>query len=435
MEPASSRPVLTSLASVAFALAVLFLFLAVRGIWPLGGHYLEYMDNGQMVYPTLKYYASALMTGALDGSFFYDVNGGAGIRVSPSLPHQLLVPSTWIVVAMGDSFLLKDMVWVMLADAACICLTASWFLRRVFPSLPVCWTVLLTAGYALGGFFQTKYGFMQFLDHAAMFPLFALGLYQLVNGGRGWLYAVGLFLLATSMYSAFMAVVTGWLFAWAFTLPLKGTAERRVRLARVFWYTAAVTLATCYYWLPMMEMSRDSMRSLFMTPPTFFELSWPFDPPKFLERLYSCLPGMACTALAAVYLVYGRKEAPPANKGRRLFLLLLAASVLPAFIEPLHRAAHLWSYVDFPVRFGFIPNLVVASFCAWILSGGRLPQPAGRRWGWGWSLGLPVAAFAVSLIVLHVTDMDLVARLLPLLFFHARGCAGGMRKAKGWGGP
>ena len=419
MEPASSRPVLTSLASVAFALAVLFLFLAVRGIWPLGGHYLEYMDNGQMVYPTLKYYASALMTGALDGSFFYDVNGGAGIRVSPSLPHQLLVPSTWIVVAMGDSFLLKDMVWVMLADAACICLTASWFLRRVFPSLPVCWTVLLTAGYALGGFFQTKYGFMQFLDHAAMFPLFALGLYQLVNGGRGWLYAVGLFLLATSMYSAFMAVVTGWLFAWAFTLPLKGTAERRVRLARVFWYTAAVTLATCYYWLPMMEMSRDSMRSLFMTPPTFFELSWPFDPPKFLERLYACLPGMACAALAAVYLVYGRKEAPPANRGRRLFLLLLAASVLPAFIEPLHRAAHLWSYVDFPVRFGFIPNLVVASFCAWILSGGRLPHPAGRRWGWGWgwSLGLPVAAFAVSLIVLHVTDMDLVARLLPLLFF------------------
>lgn len=419
MEPASSRPVLTSLASVAFALAVLFLFLAVRGIWPLGGHYLEYMDNGQMVYPTLKYYASALMTGALDGSFFYDVNGGAGIRVSPSLPHQLLVPSTWIVVAMGDSFLLKDMVWVMLADAACICLTASWFLRRVFPSLPVCWTVLLTAGYALGGFFQTKYGFMQFLDHAAMFPLFALGLYQLVNGGRGWLYAVGLFLLATSMYSAFMAVVTGWLFAWAFTLPLKGTAERRVRLARVFWYTAAVTLATCYYWLPMMEMSRDSMRSLFMTPPTFFELSWPFDPPKFLERLYACLPGMACAALAAVYLVYGRKEAPPANRGRRLFLLLLAASVLPAFIEPLHRAAHLWSYVDFPVRFGFIPNLVVASFCAWIRSGGRLPQPAGRRWGWGWgwSLGLPVAAFAVSLIVLHVTDMDLVARLLPLLFF------------------
>ena len=417
MEPASSRPVLTSLASVAFALAVLFLFLAVRGIWPLGGHYLEYMDNGQMVYPTLKYYASALMTGALDGSFFYDVNGGAGIRVSPSLPHQLLVPSTWIVVAMGDSFLLKDMVWVMLADAACICLTASWFLRRVFPSLPGCWTVLLTAGYARGGFFQTKYGFMQFLDHAAMFPLFALGLYQLVNGGRGWLYAVGLFLLATSMYSAFMAVVTGWLFAWAFTLPLKGTAERRVRLARVFWYTAAVTLATCYYWLPMMEMSRDSMRSLFMTPPTFFELSWPFDPPKFLERLYACLPGMACAALAAVYLVYGRKEAPPANRGRRLFLLLLAASMLPAFIEPLHRAAHLWSYVDFPVRFGFIPNLVVASFCAWILSGGRLPQPAGRRWGWGWSLGLPVAAFAVSLIVLHVTDMDLVARLLPLLFF------------------
>lgn len=417
MEPASSRPVLTSLASMAFALAALFLFLAVRGIWPLGGHFLEYMDNGQLVYPTLKYYASALMSGMCDGSFFYDVNSGAGIRVSPTLPHQLLVPSTWIAVAMGDSFLLKDMVWVMLADVMCICLTASWFLRRVFPSLSMCWTVLLTAGYALGGFFQTKYGFMQFLDHAAMFPLFALGLYRLVNGGKGWLYAVGLFLLATSLYSAFMAVVLGWLFAWAYTLPLKGTEERRVRLARVFWYTAAVTLATCYYWLPMMDMSRDSMRSLFMTAPTFFELTWPFDPPKFLERLYACLPGMACASLVAVYLVYGRKEAPSSAKGRRLFLLLLGASVLPAFIEPIHRAAHLWSYVDFPVRFGFIPNLVAVSFCAWILSGGRLPEPAGRSWGWGLCLGLPAAAFAISLLVLSVTDADLAVRLLPLLFF------------------
>lgn len=367
--------------------------------------------------------------------FFYDVNGGAGIRVSPTLPHQLLIPSTWIAVAMGDSFLLKDMVWVMLADVACICVTASWFLRRVFPSLPVCWTVLLTAGYAVGGFFQTKYGFMQFLDHAAMFPLFALGLYRLVNGGRGWLYAAGLFLLATSLYSAFMAVVTGWMFAWAFTLPLKGTRERRVRLARVFWYTAAVTLATCYYWLPMAEMSRDSMRSLFMTPPTFFELSWPFDPPKFLERLYACLPGMSFAALAAVYLACGKKASPAPDRGRRLFILLLAASVLPAFVEPIHRAAHLWSYVDFPVRFGFIPNLAVMSFCAWILSGGRLPGPAGRPWGWGWSLGLPIAAFFFSLFVLKMTAADLAVRLLPLLFLHAHGCAGGMWRAKGWRGP
>lgn len=167
----------------------------------------------------------------------------------------------------------------------------------------------------------------------------------------------------------------------------------------------------------MAEMSRDSMRSLFMTPPTFFELSWPFDPPKFLERLYACLPGMSFAALAAVYLACGKKASPAPDRGRRLFILLLAASVLPAFVEPIHRAAHLWSYVDFPVRFGFIPNLAVMSFCAWILSGGRLPGPAGRPWGWGWSLGLPIAAFFFSLFVLKMTAADLAVRLLPLLFF------------------
>ena len=51
MVSASSRPVLTSLASAGFALLAACLFLALRGVWPFGGHFLEYMDNGQMVYP------------------------------------------------------------------------------------------------------------------------------------------------------------------------------------------------------------------------------------------------------------------------------------------------------------------------------------------------------------------------------------------------
>lgn len=418
MTPASARPVLTSLASIISAIVVICLFLTVRGIWPFGSHFLEYMDNGQLVYPTLKYYASSLMSGTFDGAFFYDVNGGAGIRVNPSLPHQLLIPSTWIAVVMGDSFLLKDMVWVMLTDVVCICLTASWFLRRVFPSLSVCWTVLLTLGYATGGFFQTKYGFMQFLDHAAIFPLFALGLYRLVNGEKGWLYVLGLFLLATSLYSAFMAVIIGWLFAWAFTLPLKGTQERRVRLSRVFWYTVAVMLSTCYYWLPMMYMSHDSMRSLFITAPTLSELSWPFDFPKFLERFYACFPGMTCVALLGIHVIYSPQSiCISETRCRKLFFLILSVSILPAFIEPIHRAAHLWSYVDFPVRFGFVPNLAVVSFCAWILSGERFPKTVGRSWGYGWIFGLSVMAFAVSLWVMKAMDKEWAIRSLPLLFF------------------
>ena len=48
MVSASSRPVLTSLASAGFALLAACLFLALRGVWPFGGHFLEYMDNGQM---------------------------------------------------------------------------------------------------------------------------------------------------------------------------------------------------------------------------------------------------------------------------------------------------------------------------------------------------------------------------------------------------
>ncbi len=378
--PVKERPIYTSALSVLMACGVLALFFFICGINPFsevsavaGNQGLEYKDNAQLVYPTLKYYAQTLAAGAGDGGFFYNINEGGGIRISPSFPHQLLIPSTWIAIAMGESFMLNDMAWILMADAALACLTAGWFLRSVFPRLSVSWAVLLTVAYALGGFFQTKYGFMQFLDHAAIFPLFALGLYRVVKGGKGWLYVVGLFLLATSMYAAFMAVVIGWLFAWAYTLPQKGTAERKAILGRVFLLTAAVFICTCYYWWPMIEMSRDSMRSLYVTAPTLMEWTWPFDPPMFFERLYACLPGLSFTALVVWYCWRERKN-PDKSPAHRLFLLLMTACLLPVFIEPIHRAAHLWSYMDFPVRYGFIPCLVMVAFCARILSDHALPE-------------------------------------------------------------
>ncbi|UQT43483.1 hypothetical protein M5E88_12450 [Akkermansia muciniphila] len=319
-------------------------------------------------------------------------------------------------MAMGDSFLLKDMVWVMLADVACICVTASWFLRRVFPSLPVCWTVLLTAGYAVGAFSRPSTGSC---SSWTMPPCSPVCPGPLPAGERG----KGLAVCRRPLPAGY--------------LPVQRFHGRRHRLdVRVGLYAAPegdagtprapgprVLVHGGGNAGHLLLLAADGGNEPgFHAFPVYdaahvFELSWPFDPPKFLERLYACLPGMSFAALAAVYLACGKKASPAPDRGRRLFILLLAASVLPAFVEPIHRAAHLWSYVDFPVRFGFIPNLAVMSFCAWILSGGRLPGPAGRPWGWGWSLGLPIAAFFFSLFVLKMTAADLAVRLLPLLFF------------------
>ncbi len=89
-----------------------------------------------------------------------------------------------------------------------------------------------------------------------------------MNGGKGLAVCRRPLPAGYFLYSAFMAVVTGWLFAWAFTLPLKGTLERRAPGPRVLVHGGG-NAGPRYYWLPMAEMSQDSMRSLFMTPPTF----------------------------------------------------------------------------------------------------------------------------------------------------------------------
>lgn len=352
--------------SVLLSLSCLCIFFAVRGIYPFGENGLEYMDNGQLVYPTLRYYISALSSTLSDSAFFINIHEGAGARVAASLPHQLLMPSTWIALILGEEFLLRDMVWVMMVSVLCSCLTMWGFLKGVFPRLSLNWSVVLAVGYAVGGFIQSKYGFMPFLDHAAIFPLFAWGLYRLLKGASPWLYVLGLFLLAISMYSAFMAVIMGWVFAWLYT-KAKNTEKRHEVLGRLFWATFCVFVVTIYNWLPMWFMNEGSLRAEMVYEPTMGEFLWPFDPPNLLERVIACLP-----SLGIIYIfwrVYADKRwwGTLSKVEKRLWGTMLLLSICPAFIEPIHRAAHLWSYIDFAVRYGFIPNLLVIACAAYLL--------------------------------------------------------------------
>ncbi len=352
--------------SVLLSLTCLCIFFAVRGIYPFGENGLEYMDNGQLVYPTLRYYISALSSSWGDGAFFINIHEGAGVRLAASLPHQLLMPSTWVALILGEGFLLQDMVWVMMVSVLCSCLTMWGFLRGVFSRLSLHWSVVLTVGYAVGGFIQTKYGFMPFLDHAAIFPLFAWGLYRLLKGASPWLYVLGLFLLATSMYSAFMAVIMGWVFAWFYT-KAEDKENRNEVLGRLFWATFCVFVVTIYNWLPMWFMNEGSLRAEMVYEPTMVEFLWPFDPPNLLERLIACFPSLGIMYI--FWRAYADKEwwGTLSKVEKRLWGVMLLLSICPAFIEPIHRAAHLWSYIDFAVRYGFIPNLLVIACAAYLL--------------------------------------------------------------------
>lgn len=352
--------------SMLLSLTCLCIFFALRGIYPFGENGLEYMDNGQLVYPTLRYYISALSSSWGDGAFFINLHEGAGVRLAASLPHQLLMPSTWVALILGEEFFLHDMVWVMMVSVLCSCLTMWGFLRGVFPRLSLNWSVVLSVGYVVGGFIQTKYGFMPFLDHAAIFPLFAWGLYRLLKGASPWLYVLGVFLLATSMYSAFMAVIMGWVFAWFYTKAEK-IEKRNEVLGRLFWTTFCVFVFTIYHWLPMWFMNEGSLRAEMVYEPTMVEFLWPFDPPNLLERVVACLPSLGITYI--FWRVYADKQwwGALSKVEKRLWGAMLLLSICPAFIEPIHRAAHLWSYIDFAVRYGFIPNLLVIACAAYLL--------------------------------------------------------------------
>jgi uncharacterized membrane protein YfhO len=350
-------------------MAVFALLYSLREIHPFGEHIIDVWDMTQVNVP-LYHHVWDWLHG--EKSLFFDWYSGLGTNMaasagmlsflSPFNLFFLLIERDSIHMSMGVFTAVK----FMAASAA-----MHIFLKRTFIGTPALWLIIFSVSYAFSGFSVMYYCNNQWLDIAAFFPIVMLGIFELFlsenqhNGKRkhgAVIYCASMTLcLIANFYIGVMVLLFVFLISGFFLIAVpKADKQALVPLGIA---TAVSAALSAFIILPAVIQINNSARGNMIGGANIWQeylriLNAPdnFD----INRLYMLFPLALPAAIIAVGIVTrssGRRTA-----GFWLGSILFVA--VPLFVESTNLIWHGGSYIQFPVRFGFILTfMVIAAAC------------------------------------------------------------------------
>lgn len=313
-------------------LAMLVTF-QVNGLYPFTDKTIAWCDMDQQLIPLLLQFKDVLSG---KESFFFSFKNAGGMNFYGVFFFFLASPFTFLVAFVNKADMASFCnVLVMLKMGMCA-LTASLYFYRKNKKAPIL-NVALSVLYAYSGYTMMYYQNVMWLDVAYLFPLLLWGLEGLQKGKRALFIAVLSASVTVNYYLGYMLVVFLILYAFVWILISK---DKRFAFDFVISCLAAALL-TAVVWLPSFWQYLSSGRTT-----SIFE-----------GLIHSSLITHYPTAVPTIFSVLflfpfaftGNKTAD-----RRLRLIMLIATLLPIFFEPINKMWQTGSYMSFPTRYAFM---------------------------------------------------------------------------------
>ena len=352
--------------SPCFVAAVLLSVYAAYGLFPFGTGTVSWCDMNQQVIPLLMDLKD-ILSGKAD--LFLNLQNAGGMSFVGVFFFFLASPFSFLVAFVGKAqFYTFVNILLLLKMMACSVSAGLFFLRR-FPRLDLLQTVSLSVMYAFCGYAMLYFQNLVWLDVMGLFPLLLLSLGRLLRTRKTIAFVLALSaVLVVNFYLSYMVVIF-LIFGLGRNAQQKIQAEDRADRAFLFCLScAAAFLLTSAAWLPLFVQYLSSARtgSLIASLRTG----------GLLAKLATTIPVILCTGgiFAAVFISFGlgvRREPKI-----RWALWMLAAMLVPVFLEPVNKMWHTGSYQSFPTRYGYIPVFLGLIVFASVLS--ALNEDGGR---------------------------------------------------------
>lgn len=358
-------------------------------LYPFGENSLAWCDMRQQVVP-LWMMLKDVLAGKADFLFSFRAAGGMtlwGVLLFFVASPFSLLAAFW---DKGDLLLLANVVTALKMMLCSV--SAAWFLKRRHPSLGAAQTVLWSVCYALSGYSMLFFQNSIWLDMMALFPFLFLSMESLQKKGGGTSFTVWLTLCIAVNYYLSYAVLLFVVFASAAYCLVRFDRQTCGRFAlRLGCHTALAVLLTAPVWLPSLLEVLASARTVNVVAS--------IAQGSFFSHFYTVLPFLWCSAVALTGLLFFRWE-KPADPRDRAERILLGMTLIAMVIEPINKIWHTGSYQAFPVRYGFIPVLLLLSQAARAAAngGGEDRRSCPRALGAG--VGALLTAVAVSAMLL-----------------------------------
>lgn len=349
------------LAAPLIVMLMVALVFYIEGIWPLGTKTIAYSDMAQGYIP--RYYH---LYDAMHGSksLFFDWYSGTGVNMVANL-STYLSPLNLLFYFIPRDMLLQSMSLFLMIKMALMALTAFIFLKKVFPRLSCFFQILFSIMYAFSGYVLQYYTNIMWLETVILFPILILTLLMLLEKGRVMPYLITFTVcLLLSFYLTFMTTLFV-LFAsglYIFILLPKEKIKRSIfnlGIGTIVPFLLAA-FAVIPEYLQMSKSSRLSGGSIF----NFVNEKIDFLQLPDLKKLLMLLGIELFLVILFKFAFRGKAF----RRQKTFFFSLIALMVTPVFIESVNLLWHAGSYMDFPLRFGFMITFVLICACAYYMA-------------------------------------------------------------------
>ncbi|MCR5233663.1 MAG: YfhO family protein [Lachnospiraceae bacterium] len=339
------------------------IILAVKGIYPFGNNTIDYYDMAQQI-AAFYYHTYDWLHGTK--SFFYDWYTALGVNMAMSTSGcSNISPFNLFFLFIKRDSLLKSLSVFNGLKLMCMSFTMYFYLHRTYKSTPLFFKAVASVGYAFCGFVLVLYITNQWVDIAVMFPLIMYFYDRLIETGRikGYVITLAITLIA-SYYLGFMILIFIFLYTGLklVTGPIFKEEKRDMNLLSLGNGTLLSLMSSAFILVPQLMQMLSSAR---FKNGNEGEADGAFG--RYIEiisrvkgdyttRWWTLLGVSFAAAVILTGLIRYRKD----KKLMFTTLSLILMMVLELFFESINLIWHFGSYVQYPIRNGFIINFVFA---------------------------------------------------------------------------
>ena len=345
----SSKPKVRKAACLILSFAVPYIVVLLAsyrlGIYPFGSHSYAISDGKQ--YITDLVYMGRTLRG--EESLLYSFYGGGQNRWA-YLAWEGFNPVLLLTWFTSIDTIYSCFTWITQINIALCGLTMYILLAET--EGPAFRNLFFSTTYALMGFCAVYCFQYHFFIGPQVLPLMVLGLIQLIEGKKPWLYIISLFIcIFLNFYFGFMLCVVSLLIMFGYLYA--GNLENRRRvIAHYFSSTVIAGLLAAFMWLPALKafsgggrFSQISGETYSLVPefPFFQMFTKLFTGANSTDELLNGLPNLFCGVfvLALVVLFFAFGETSPRRKiaAGMILLFYLLSFYIPAINALMHGGA------------------------------------------------------------------------------------------------
>ncbi len=389
--------------------------LCVNGLWPFGSRTVDYYDMAQQA-EAYYYHNFDQLHGIKSFVFDWYTNLGRGI---PGLSEPSLYDLLLYVIPRGS--ILEAMSVMMMIRIMASAFFMGLFIKYVREDLPYIFRLMISAGYGLCGFILVNYTIPQWLDMASIVPLVLLFSQKALRTGKILGLSLSVFAITViDTYFAIQMLMFIFLIGGAYYVYVRFSTDGKNRIGELYIarFACGIMLGlalSAFSAVPDIVYSLTSARfsngTADATGGAYTVLLQSIQP-AYLSRWFALLS----LALPAAVVVTGSFGKIKKKEYRTVLFYLTLVFIVCAqlFLESIHLILHFGSYVNYPVRNGYMIYCVIAGIAAASYNGaGREDNPSRKSYA---VLIASVAAGAVITAALRyvyvswegITDHDVL---------------------------